>query len=119
MSYDNPITCTYRFPAVSVTAAATLGRIIGPAGKTGRVVDVGYIVTTGVTVAASNLIVGSAGDTDAYATKTVPIASANSGGNGAARGVADTIPANDVVLVGSAGGSTAGAVDAIVVINWF
>ena len=76
MSYDNPTVCTYRFPAVAVTAAATLGRLIGPAGKTGRIVDIGYVVTTGVTVAASNLIVGSAADPDAYATIAVPISAA-------------------------------------------
>lgn len=119
MSYDNPQTCTYRFPAVSVTAAATLGRIIGPAGKTGRVVDVGYVVTTGVTVAASNLIVGSDADTDAYATIAVPISAANATGNGATKGAIAEIPADTAVLLGSAGGSTAGAVDAIIVIDWF
>jgi hypothetical protein len=118
MAYDNPFTCTYRFPAVSVVSAATLGRIVGPAGKTGRILDVSYVVTTGVTVAASNLIVGSAADTDAYATVAVPIAAADTGGNGAAKGVTASIPANSVVLVGSAGGATAGAVDALVVINW-
>lgn len=119
MSYDNPITCTYRFPAVSVVSAATLGRIQGPAGKTGKIVDVSYIITTGVTVAASNLIVGSAADTDAYATKAVAVAAATTGGNGATLGATELIPANDIVLVGSAGGATAGAVDALVVINWF
>lgn len=119
MSYSNPTTCTYRFPAVSVIAAATLGRIIGPSGKTGRIVDVGYVVTTGVTVAASNLIVGSAADTDAYSTLAVPIAAAAATGNGATDGVTDLIPADTAVLVGSAGGATAGAVDALVVIDWF
>lgn len=119
MSYSNPTTCTYRFPAISVVSAATLGRIVGPAGKTGRIVDVGYVVTTGVTVAASNLIVGSATDTDAYATIAVPISSATATDNGATMGVTDTIPADTAVLVGSAGGATAGAVDALVVIDWF
>lgn len=118
MPYDNPTTCTYRFPAISVVSAATLGRIIGPAGKTGRIVDVGYVVTTGVTVADSNLIVGSAADTDAYATLAVPVAAANAADNGATIGVTDTIPADTLVLVGSAGGATAGAVDALITIDW-
>lgn len=118
MSYSDGTTAVYRFPAVSVTAGATLGRLVGPKGKTGRLVDIAYVVTTGVTVAASNLIVGSAGDTDAYGTLTVPIASANAVGNGITRGVTDVLPADTVVLVGSAGGATAGAVDALVTIYW-
>lgn len=119
MSYDNPTVCTYRFPAVAVTAAATLGRLIGPAGKTGRIVDIGYVVTTGVTVAASNLIVGTAADTDAYATLAVPIAAANAVGNGATLGATEMLPADTLVVVGSAGGATAGAVDALVTIAWY
>lgn len=118
MSYSNPQTCTYRFPAVSVIAAATLGRIVGPKGLTGTIVDVGYVVTTGVTVAASNLIVGTAATTNAYATLAVPIAAADLVGNGATKGATKTIPKDAVILVGSAGGATAGAVDAIVVIDW-
>lgn len=119
MSYSNPTTCTYRFPAVSVTAAATLGRLIGPAGMKGRLVDIGYVVTTGVTVAASNLIVGVATDTDAYGTLAVPIAAANAVGNGMTRGATTELPADTLVTVGSAGGATAGAVDALVTIEWY
>lgn len=119
MSYSNPHTITYRFPAVSVIAGATLGRFVGPAGKTGRLVDIAYVVTTGVTVAASNLIVGSAGDTDAYGTKAVAVAAANAVGNGMTRGVEANLPADTVALVGSAGGATAGAVDALITVDWF
>jgi len=119
MSYSDPtVATTYRLPAVSVTGAATLGRIVGPKGKTGRLIDIAYVVTTGVTVANSNLIVGSAGDTDAYGTLVVPIAAANAVGNGVTRGVTDVLPADTAVLIGSAGGATAGAVDALVTIAW-
>lgn len=119
MSYDNPKTCTYRFPAISVAStAATRGYIVGPAGMTGRIVDVGYVVTTGVTVAASSLVIGTAADTDAYATLAVPIAAANAVGNGATLGATGTLPADAVVVVGSGGGATAGAVDALITIDW-
>ena len=119
MSYSDPLVATtYRFPAVSVTGAATLGRVVGPKGKTGRLVDIAYVVTTGVTVAASNLIVGSAGDTDEYGTLVVPIAAANAVGNGVTDGVTGILPADTAVLVGSAGGATAGAVDALISIVW-
>ena len=119
MSYSTPIYATYRFTAASVTAAATLGRFIGPAGKEGVVVDISYVITTGVTVAASNLIVGFAGTTNAYGTTPVPVAAADSGGNAMVRGATAKIPPNSVVLVGSAGGATAGAVNACVVVAWF
>ena len=119
MSYSNPIYSTYRFPAVSVTAAATLGRFVGPKGKTGRLVGLSYVVTTGVTVAPSNLIVGSAGDTDAYGTTAVAVAAASSVGNTMTQGVEETMPPDTAVLVGSAGGATAGAVDALVTVAWF
>jgi hypothetical protein len=81
-------------------------------------IDIAYVVTTGVTVANSNLIVGSAGDTDAYGTEAVIVAAANSVGNGMTRGVETVMPADTAVLVGSAGGATAGAVDALVTIDW-
>lgn len=119
MDYANPITTTYRFPAVSVTGAATLGRIQGPKGKRGRIVDISAVVTTGVTVAASNLIVGNVGDTDAFATLAVPVTAVNLGLSGAVKGVDPLIEADELVLVGSAGGATAGAVDALVTIAWF
>lgn len=125
MSYSNPLTCTYRFPAISVVTDAILGRFIGPKGKTGRIVDVGYVVTTGVTVAASGLEVGTAAAPDAYATLAVPIAAANAVGNGATlvtsgtTGEKELIPADSLVVIGSPGGATAGAVDALVVIDWF
>lgn len=119
MSYSTAASATYRFPAVSVTGAATLGRLVGPAGKQGRLIDIAYVVTTGVTVAASNLIVGSAGDTDEFGTVAVPVAAANAVGNGVTRGVTSILPADTAILVGSAGGATAGAVDALVTIEWF
>lgn len=118
MSYSNPTTITYRFPAVSVVSAATLGRFVGPKGMVGRLLDIAYVVTTGVTVAASNLIVGSAGTTNAYGTLAVPVSAANSVGNGATKVANTDMPADTVVLVGSAGGATAGAVDALVTVAW-
>lgn len=118
MSYDNGTMSVYRFPAASVIAAATLGRIIGPRGKKGRLVEISYIVTTGVTVAASNVIVGLAGTLAAYGTRAVAVAAADTGNNGATLVADHSIPANTIVTVGSAGGATAGAVDILVTILW-
>ena len=119
MSYSNPTTATYRFPAASLISAATLGRLIGPKGKTGRVVDIAVLITTGVTVAASSVTVGTESDTDAYASLAVPVTSANAGLNGATLISGHLLPANTVVAVASGGGCTAGAADLLVTIDWF
>lgn len=119
MSYSIPTSTTYRFPAASVVSAATIGRIMGPAKMQGRLVDISYVVTTGVTVAASNIRVGSAAATSAYGTLAVPIAAADLVGNGMVRGATADLPEDTAILVGSAGGATAGAVDILVVIDWF
>lgn len=126
MSYSNPTTVTYRFPAISVAStAAERGRFVGPKGLQGRIVDIAYVVTTGVTVAASGLEVGSASDPDAYGEIVVAIASAGAVGNGATLATDSTtgqkalLPADTAILVGSSGGATAGAVDALVTVDWF
>jgi hypothetical protein len=119
MSYSIPVTVNYRFPAASVVSAATLGRLIGPKGMQGRLVDIGTVVTTGVTVANSNVIVGTAGDTDAFGTLPVIVSAANAVANGMTRGVDPVIPADTLVAVGSAGGATAGAADILVTIAWY
>jgi hypothetical protein len=119
MSYSNPTNTTYRFTAASLIASATLGRIIGPAGMTGRLLDIGYALTTGVTVAASSIRVGSVGTTNAYGTLAVPIAAIDTVGNTMVRGATIDIPKDTAVLIGSGGGATAGAADIIVTIDWY
>lgn len=128
--YDNADQRVYRFPAVTISAAAVVGRIIGPAGKVGRVRGMEYIVTTGVTVAASSVTVGNNGAV-APAAISIPIASANDGGamtaaEVKAAGAAVVAGTNDVELaadtvveIASDGGSTAGAVDLVVNVDWF
>lgn len=128
--YDNADRRVYRFPAAAIATAAVFGRIIGPRGKTGRVRGMEYIVTTGVTVAASAVTVGVNGAV-APASLSVPVASANDGGSMTAAevkaaGAAQVAGTNDVELtadtvieVASDGGSTAGAADIIVTVDWF
>jgi len=128
--YDNAETRVYRFPAAAIASAAVFGRFIGPAGKVGRVRGIEYVVTTSTTVAASNLSVGNNGAV-APAACQVPVASANAGGTwtaaqkaaAGAEVVAGTndveLAANTVVECASDGGSTAGAADVIVTVDWF
>lgn len=119
MSYSTPTTATYRFPAVSLINSATLGRIMPPSGKKGRIVDITVLVTTGVTVAASTVKVGTEATVSAYATLTVPVTAANLGVNGATLVTGHELPADTVVAVATGGGCTAGAGDICVTIDWY
>jgi len=119
MSYENPLTAVYRFPAATVSSAAVVGRIVGPLGKRGRVVGVGSVVTTNVTAAAANINIGSATDADAYGTSAIPISSANAVANAFTPVYNHEIPANEVVNVAAGGESTAGAADLLVMVDWY
>lgn len=113
-----------------IGAANVDARIQGPAGKVGRVRGIEYILTTGVTVAASSITVGNNGAV-APATCSVPIAAINSGGAMTAAqlkaagaevvaGVNDVeLAADAVVEVGNTGGSTAGVGAVYVTIDWY
>ena len=119
MSYSNPPVCTYRFPAATLSSAATVGRLIGPAGMQGRLVDIATVVTTGVTVAACTVTAGTEADVDAYGSHTVPVSAANAGKNGVTLTSTVVLPANTVVAIAAGGECTAGAGDILVTINWY
>lgn len=122
--YDKGILETYRFPAASlIGGAAVVGRFIGPKGKTGRVVNLSHIVTTGVTVAAASVTVGENGATNPIS-HTVPISSAGAGVAVArstflSQPATDELPADTVVEVATGGEATAGAADLVVSVNWY
>ena len=119
-NYDNALRETYRFPAATISAAAVVGRLVGPAGKTGRVVNVSHVVTTDVTVAAGTVTVGPNGAASPV-THTVPISAANAAVAIPATSLkGQTLLAADTLVEVAAGGEpTAGAADLIVTIDWF
>lgn len=119
MAYENPLSATYRFPAATVSSAAVVGRIVGPAGKKGVVVGVGSVVTTGVTVAAGTVKLGSTSDDDAYGVHTMPISAANAVANNFVPVFNHEVPADAAVLVTAGGQPTAGAGDLLVSVNWY
>ena len=121
MNYDNPIYITYDLRAASVVSDANLLDIAGPKGKVGRVVAIATVVTTGVTVAASTVVVGTDASNDAYASLAVPISAADAVANDPTLSNTDAnpIPADSGVVIGSGGGATAGAVNLDVTIAWF
>lgn len=131
-SYDNALRETYRFAAATLSAAAVVGRFIGPAGKRGRITNVSHVVTTDVTVAAAVVTIGVNGASNPVS-HTVPISSANAavaipkaslsgqveGTDGLASGEIAELAADTLVEVASNGGPTAGAADLIVTVDWF
>lgn len=121
MSYENPTTTTHTVKAGSLITAATLLSVMGPRGLTGVLRSIAAVNTTGVTVAASSVIVGITGTLAKFGTLPVPISAINAGTNAATLTAADTnlIAANSVVIISSGGGATAGAADITVVIDWF
>lgn len=121
MTYDDPIYTTHNVNAATLSTAAELIQLAGPYGKRGRVSSVTCVVTTGVTVAANTVQVGSVSDGDAYATLTVPISAADSVANNPVILTDDDnlIPANSAVVVATGGEATAGAGSVTVVIAWF
>lgn len=120
-SYDEPIYATYNVNAATLSSAAELLQIAGPAGKQGRVVDVTCVVTTGVTDAANSITVGTTSDGDAYATLSVPVSSADAVANDATILTDDDnlIAADSAVVVATGGECTAGAGSVAVTIAWF
>lgn len=120
-AYDNPIQVSYRFAAVTVSAAGVLGRMAGPAGRAGRVLNISAVVTTDVTVAPALITVDTnAGLTDP-ASLTLPVAAANAvaGSLQADTEGASELPADTAIELQSDGGATAGAADITVTIGWF
>ena len=127
-NYDAPIHSTYTLKAATVSAAATLLSVVGPAGKQGHLVGMSAVVTTSTTVAATALSVGITGTLGKYGSLSVPIATAGPAAaynamtsltTGATNGSAVLIAADTAILLSSDGGSTAGAADITVTIAWF
>lgn len=127
--YDNAEHRTYRFPAVTISAAATIGRLIGPRGKTGRLRGAEWIATTAVTVNPSTVSVRNSGDTNP-AGFAIPVTAARAGGSMTDSERRDAgedhtatnekqLAPDTVVEIASDGRSTSGAVDLVLSIDWF
>lgn len=109
-TYDEPIYVTYTIDTATLSAAAELGRFVGPAGKQGRVVGLSCVVTTDTTVAATTVTVNDAANTIVAGSLSVPVGVAGTVANTLTGVTDDTlIPADTVVTVDTDGGATAGA----------
>lgn len=120
-TYDQPIQISYRFAAVTLSSAATIGRLSGPSGREGRVLAITGIITTGTTVAASLLTIDTVAGLSNPPSVSVPVLSANApfGSTQAATEGVDKLPADTEIILATDGGSTAGAADVTVTVGWF
>lgn len=134
MSYSNPQTISYTFPAEDFGATNDNYVIKGPNGKAGRVREIMARVTevfTATTTAAS-VQVGTAADPDAYAILTFAtdavddVLCASAGTQSATRGVnLLEIPASatgaevHVDTIATTGGSPTGTADVTITIDWY
>ena len=112
---------TYRFPAAAIAAAGVLGRVIGPAGRRGRVIGAEYVVTTGITGAASAITVDTNAGLTGPFTFDAEVAGVNSGGVASAAELkaGAELPADTVIEVQTDGGASAGAADLVITIQWY
>ena len=119
-TYDQPTLITYQLNAATLSAAAELATFVGPAGKTGRVVSISALVTTGVTVAPSVVTVEDLANTIVAGSLSVPVGAADSFANAAVQSTDDTLlPADTAFTIDVDGGATAGAANLVVAIAWF
>jgi len=121
MPYENATFITYQIPAGVLTSAATLGTLIGPAGKQGRLEGIETTVTTETTGAAASVDVGITGTLAKYGTASVPVSVVDSLTNVTTINDTDVnpLPADTEFLVSTDGGATLGAADLFVTIAWF
>lgn len=120
-TYDQPIQISYRFAALTLSAAATIGRLSGPSGRSGRVLGITGVVTTGTTVAATLVTVDTVAGLTTPASVSVPVLSANAvfGSTQANTEGADELPADTEIILVTDGGCTAGAADVTVTVGWY
>ena len=119
--YDHPRQGVYRFAAATLSGAAIVGRIIGPKGKIGRLAGFQYVMTTATTDDVSVVTLDTVAGLTAPATVDVPIKAINLGGAATVAEIAagDEFPADTIITIASNGGSTAGAADLLVAIDWY
>lgn len=112
---------TYRFAAATLSSAATIGRIQGPAGKVGRVTGFEYVLTTATTVAATAVTIDTVAGLTAPFALSIPVKAINLGGSCTAANLkaGAELPADTIATIATDGGCTAGAGDLNVTVQWY
>lgn len=122
--YDNPERTLIHLDAQTLSAAADVASVIGPAGKVGRVSRLGVGVTTAFTVADTVLSLDTVTPSlAAPPTLTIPFTGSAIGDNVEATRAAlnsfTELPADTLLQLATDGGSTAGAGSVTLQIDWY
>jgi hypothetical protein len=119
-TYDNAMVVNYELRAAALDTAAELLTLVGPKGKTGRVVGIQALVTVAVTGAASVVSVNTLDNATVCGSLSVPVGVADTFANDATVGTDDTlIPADTAFTIDCNGAATAGDGNVAVQIAWF
>ena len=128
MAYENRTPISYSLGTVDFGAGNTTHKLRGPAGFTGRIVDVHLDISEAFTqdTTPGYLRVGTTGDADAFAELTLGTTAAiNTAFNFYSQPAADkatNIPADTLVFVAGiapTGGTPAGIAKVTIVIDWW
>ena len=121
ITYDQPLRVSYQINGASVASEGDLLKIAGPSGLEGRLTSISTVVTTGVTTSDSDIDVGDGTTGDKYGSLVVPVSANNAIANKPTIRTGDSIPipADSLVVISTDGAAAAGAVNVVVVIDWF
>lgn len=124
MSYSDPIVRTpiVALANASVSSAADVAQVASPRpGMKGRVVGVSLVTKVATTVAASQLLLGTQADPDAYGTIDVPVTAIDTqiSLTEAQIDAFSDLPADTVITLSGDGAATAGSLDIFMDIVWF
>jgi hypothetical protein len=119
-TYDNAMVVNYELRSAALDGAAELVTLVGPKGKTGRVVGMQVLVTVEVTGTSSVVSVNTLDNAVVAGSLTVPAGLPDTFVNDATTGTDDTlIPADTAFTVDCNGAATAGDGNVAVQIAWF
>lgn len=120
-TYDQPIQISYRFETLTLSSAATIARLSGPAGREGRVLAITGVITTGTTTNPTVVTVDTVAGLTNPPSVSVPVLSADApfGSTQALTEGADALPADTEIILVTDGGAATGAADVTVTVGWY
>jgi len=119
-SRDYRLPIVYQFPAAKIDTVSTLGRIVGPEGKRGRLIGISSVLTVATTSGATEIRLGLSSDPDKYGIQSIAVGAIGTVTTDITDYTASVlIPADTEIELSSDNGAVVGDADIFVYINWF